>query len=163
MTISTPYLVQRGTIRKDMTNIEPLSYAVSMDYMGSSEFEWGALPESLRLMQRNVDDLKMTLTDKITLNGQPLRVLHFLSPKEWSTYEGYLLRMRGDDLRLKETSGFEADRSSYLDKIDFWWDLVNGVMWSFDKHFMKHRLLDHLVASWKHMDAAREARTATAG
>lgn len=47
MLYHTPYLVQRGKIRHPLVEGR-FSDAVNLDYMGSAEFEWGALPKSLR-------------------------------------------------------------------------------------------------------------------
>lgn len=51
-----PYLVQR-VLHRDHTNTEAKSVDrnFSFDYMGSSEFEWGALPSALRLMRDTGD------------------------------------------------------------------------------------------------------------
>lgn len=44
-TMRTPYLIQRGKIVKPLAEHDTrLSKAVNLDYMGSSEFEFGALP-----------------------------------------------------------------------------------------------------------------------
>ena len=44
------YLVQRGNFidKVNISTIEGLDSIVHFDYMGSSEFEWGSLPKSLR-------------------------------------------------------------------------------------------------------------------
>lgn len=44
------YLLQRGEIKSNKES-ETLTESVSMDYMGSSEFEFGALPTSLRCVE----------------------------------------------------------------------------------------------------------------
>ena len=51
-------LVQSGHFKKDIDElnkkeINGLDDIVSLEYMGSAEFEWGALPRSLRRMTIN--------------------------------------------------------------------------------------------------------------
>ena len=150
--MKTPYLVQRGEIRRPVAKNCRFSEAVELDYMGSAEFEFGALPKSLRELQTRVVDIKLTVDNRITENESSLRVLHTFSPEEFEEYFKFLLRMRGNDLRLKEATWFEAGRAPSRHTVcDLWWDIQNHVMWSFDKVFM-NRLSDHLVESWKYMD-----------
>ncbi len=60
--LKIPYLVQRGkfreTPRKDP--IQGIDDLVEWDYMGSSEFEWGALPASLAVLTRQPKDKTKT-------------------------------------------------------------------------------------------------------
>lgn len=149
--MKTPYLVQRGEIIRPLASNVTLSKAVSFDYMGSSEFEWGALPKSLRALQSNADNIKLSVDKRITENEKSLRVLHTFSDEEFEEYFKYILRMRKNDIRLKENSRFAPDSYSKYTVCDVWWDIENHVFWSFDKIFM-NRLGDHLVTSWKYMD-----------
>jgi hypothetical protein len=151
--MKTPYLIQRATINRPLVKGR-LSEAVDLDYMGSAEFEFGALPRSLRAMQAKVDSVKLTVDNRITDNERSLRVLHTFNETEFEEYFKFILRMRGDDLRLKECSRFEANRNWAADT-DLWWDIENHVFWSFDKIFM-NRLGDCLVASWKYMDSPKD-------
>ena len=47
---TTPYLIQRMNAER-RENRSGVDANFSMNYMGSSEFEWGALPEALRRMR----------------------------------------------------------------------------------------------------------------
>lgn len=151
--ISTPYLIQRGTINKPFVE-DRLSKAVSLDYMGSAEFEFGTLPESLQTLQSLADKISVTVEPRITgERGESLRVLHIFGPDEYEEYFVKLMELREGRIRTKESTYFEKDhaiRFKHL-KCDFWWDLNNHAMWSFDKNFMK-RLPDVLAASWKYME-----------
>ena len=149
--MKTPYLVQRCEIRRPLVEGR-ISEALDLDYMGSAEFEFGALPKSLRALQARVDDIKLTVDNRITDNEKSLRVLHTFNESEFEEYFKFMLRMRGNDLRIKESSRFEAGREpSKYGITDVWWDIDNHVFWSFDKIFM-NRITDCLVASWKYMD-----------
>lgn len=149
--IHHPYLIQRGEIKRPLVDGR-ISEAVNLDYMGSAEFEFGALPKSLRAMQSRLDDLKATTEPRILEGERSLRILHGFTPDEYEEYLGYLLELRADKRRTKETTRFAAGYPPMkFSKTDIWWDIDNHVMFSFDKVFM-NRLLDHLVASWKYMD-----------
>ena len=150
--MKAPYLIQRGNINKPLAapNVR-LSDAVNLDYMGSSEFEFGALAKSLRAFQGLT--LKVRIVPDIVENDVPLRVLSMLSDEEFEEYVQYLLSLRNEKsgkIHLQERSEFDpSTRSNHT--IDFWWDIQNHVMWSFHKPFMK-RLEDYLKVSFKYMD-----------
>lgn len=129
---------------------ETLSNSVALDYMGSAEFEFGALPTSLRAFRSRKGDLKVRLVKGITEGESPLRVLSYFDDGQFAEYESYLSLLRYDNPRLKELSYFSVNHKSFQDSKylpDFWWDIVNNVMWSFDKNYM-NRLIDHLEASF---------------
>jgi hypothetical protein len=149
--MKTPYLVQRCEIRRPLVKGR-ISEALSLDYMGSAEFEFGAVPKSLRTLQAGVDRIKLTVDPRIKNGESSLRVLHMFTPQEFEQYFKYIEQMRANKLRLKESTRFEAGREpSKYSVCDVWWDIENDVFWSFDKIFM-NRLPDCLVASWKYMD-----------
>jgi hypothetical protein len=151
--MKTPYLIQTATIHTPLASGDVrLSKAVELDYMGSAEFEFGALPKSLRALQKGV--LKLRIVSSITENNVPLRVLSMLSDEEFEEYTKYLLRLRNEKrgkIDLKENSHFDPSERFSWSKVDFWWDIENHVMWSFHKPFMK-RLEEHLKSSFKYMD-----------
>lgn len=149
----TPYLIQRGKINRPMTDGR-FSEMVDLDYMGSAEFEFGALPKSLRALQANVDSISVTVEPRIQGdNGENLRILHTFGPDEYEEYLAYLLKLREGTLHTKESTWFDKEHPKRFASLrcDVWWDIDNHVMWTFDKNFMK-RLPDALVASWKYMD-----------
>jgi hypothetical protein len=147
-----PYLVQRGEIITPLSAPNTrLSKAVDLDYMGSSEFEFGALPRSFRAMEQGTRVLR--IFPNISENSVPLRVFSILTDEEFEQYGKFLLRMRGDDIRPKERSEFEANRSSWA-KANFWWDIENHVMWGFHKEFMK-RVPNYVNASLAYMNAPK--------
>lgn len=151
--IHTPYHIQRGKIKHPLVEGR-FSEATDLDYMGSAEFEFGALPMSLRALQARVDDIKITVEPRITgESGESLRVLHTFTPDEYEEYVGHLLKLRAGTARTKESTYFDVEHPKHFKTLrcDLWWDIDNHVMWSFDKVFMK-RLPDHLVTSWRFMD-----------
>jgi hemerythrin superfamily protein len=159
--IKKPYLIQRGTIKRPLGDFRNarISHAVDMDYMGSSEFEFGAMAKSLRAMEATIDKANLTVTTEIKdMNDRGLRVFHFFDQDELTQYMGYLLQLRDDKIRLKENSAFAAGKvPSYMEKIDFWWDIENQVIWSFDKQFMDH-IGDNIIASLNYMNSIKADR-----
>ena len=152
-----PYLVQRGEIRKNprAAEGEKISSAIEFDYMGSSEFEWGALPASGKRMV--VRELKLSVfNDFKNSQEQSLRLLSSFSDEQVNTYLGYLRKMYDEeypaDIHLKERTCFYKDyykgtRTTFLTKAEFWWDIQNDCIWSFDKKLMGN-LKGHLEASY---------------
>lgn len=174
------WLIQRGKIRRPLLdNTERLTPTINFDYMGSAEFEFGALPKSLRRLQAVDALITIRVLNHIKDNqDRSLRVLSALDDKQFAEYNRLLIDLRADKVRLKEVSKFAAvepvkpppyvksnaelrrwnmqmaEREQW--KPDFWWDIENDVMFSFDKEYM-NRLHDHLHASWKYMDEQKVA------
>ena len=151
--MKTPYLVQRGEIKNPIVSgIARISEAVNLDYMGSAEFEFGALPRSLRALQAVQGSLVIRKVPGIKSGESQLRVISAYTEDEFKEYTGYLLQLREDKIRLKENSRFAADYPvSQYSNADFWWDIQNHVMWSFHKPFM-NRIKQYLESSWTYMD-----------
>lgn len=51
----TPYLVQRAKFN-DRTDKRGIDNILQFDYMGSAEFEFGALPKSLENIRKKIND-----------------------------------------------------------------------------------------------------------
>ncbi len=78
-----------------------------------------------------------------------MRVVSLLTDDQWPKYLEYLYEVRNDKRRLKECSYFAKQRGR--EETDFWWDIENHVMWSFDKKFMSG-LVGCLAASINYMN-----------
>ncbi len=118
-----PYLIQRCRVRS-RENITGIDSLLSFDYMGSSEFEWGALPIALRELCEVADELmvhEVSFTKKkslwlVTTNkdvAEARRMLKIVSSEKARTKE-YV----GIEAYLK---GTEAEHS-YRD-YKAWWDI----------------------------------------
>lgn len=164
------YLIQRGTINVPLSIENRISQAVNMDYMGSAEFEFGALPKSLRAMQRAADALELRETNITNIEGNNLLVLSSLSDEDFATWCAQFKESCDNKRRLKEMLRIEnwfkelkapeelkgKRKQEYIDRhiryrSDFWWDIDNGVMTSFNKDFMA-QCRQNLESSWKYMD-----------
>ena len=154
--IRTPYLIQRAEINRPLTPASVrLSQAVNFDYMGSAEFEFGALPQSFRRIEAMADSWKCRLVPEIMEDEIALRVWSAFTDEEFEEYKDYLLRLRNpgsNPIRTKEGVRFEAGRKkSTYSNTDFWWDIDNDVMFGFDKTFMK-RVGDYVANSLIYMN-----------
>jgi hypothetical protein len=164
--MKTPYLIQRATIVSSRKDDFRVSEAMDLDYMGSSEFEFGATAKSLRGLEtaflnnraEDGDSLRISDVSEISVKSRsgkdkPLKVLHCMTDEEFTEYLPYLHNMRDGKLHTKESTGFESNPrwpAAYTN-INFWWDIENHVMWSFD-HDLMRKLPLYLQNSWKYMN-----------
>lgn len=147
--VHTPYLIQRGAIKSPLADATArLSQAIELDYMGSAEFEFGALPKSFRRIEAAGAGWVCRLVNEIKEGDTPLRVWSEFSDEQFEEYKVFLHRLRdpnahGGPLRTKEGVRFEHNYShSKYFVTNFWWDINNDVMFGFHKEAMKR------VGSW---------------
>lgn len=171
--VKQPYLIQRGTIdekiwtyknrNKQVYKDVRLSEVVSLDYMGSAEFEFGALGKSLCAIFSNKDSYTITT---LSINGVEYYIYLPFTSEEFSQYFDYLDKIYHDKLHLKEIPNFgkycyrsvlEGDNPT-----NFWWDLDNKVMFTTVKCFAENGLTHSLNASWKKMGLLDEIESGTA-
>jgi hypothetical protein len=179
-----PYLIQRGTIKRPIVSKDTrLSQAVDFAYMGSSEFEYGALSQSLRRIKQQMPAIKICnwqcrVLHDIKKNNAPLRVWSYISNDSWEKYASYLKFLRSPQypeerqaktvgyyrhgwrkgsvqyFYTKEPTLFQASTDS-SHSTDFWWDITNDVMFGFYKPFM-NRVSDYVNASILYMNTKGE-------
>lgn len=146
-----PYLIQRAKFKDisidDVTNIDSI---LSFDYMGSAEFEFGALFKTLtRIRDRISERMNTYAISHITLNEKEITI--FVNTDEVSAIEiNTVLNGLGgiskNGYHLKEYSGFntyispdEYDIKSQIKhphNIDLWWDIDNDfIFWKRDDEF----------------------------
>jgi hypothetical protein len=159
--VRTPYLIQRARIATPLAEKSAhLSKAVGFHYMGSAEFEFGALPKSIRRIEAQADSWICRIVNDIKEGDTPLRVWSALTDEEFTEYVGYLKILRASQsdrtvkrFYTKESVQFEVDRKHDYEyyKTDFWWDISNDVMFGFKKEFMK-RVDSHVASSIAYMN-----------
>lgn len=159
MSIKQPYLIQRGRIESPLA--EPtsrLSRAVEFDYMGSAEFEFGAIPESFRRIETNADNFGIRVVNELKdASGRSLRIASAFNDEEFEEYLELIHKLRypraGERIQTKEAVRFEADYKPFSDfsTTDFWWDLNNDTMFTFNKNFA-NRLINYVASSLKYMN-----------
>ena len=136
-----PYLVQRAKIctpaeaelRKEYK--KGIDQLIDIDYMGSSEFEWGALPKALKRIRENFDSY--TIIDSLRIDCREVTIFCKVEQKE-----EVLEAVRGladHKYRLKEFCDFEHLVNGEDNvRNNFWWDIDNDFMfWITDKEFTK--------------------------
>lgn len=156
------YLVQRGAFRTEINNSKhsELDKNILLDYMGSAEFEWGALPKSYNRILDNVGEYYIHIHPDIK-NANDVPLLVFCTNKDWEYIKDTLSEFikannpkQVSDYRLKEWISF-ADRhyqvgppKSRWDKVnedDFWWDIDNDFFFFYGA-IDRANLIDKIVS-----------------
>ena len=120
--MKTPYLIQRMEFKKykDDSNcfngLLTFDGLLSMDYMGSSEFEFGTLPTSLKKLCKNIHDLTISQLNIKNIAGQSLFLIckpEVEGKPDYDTtntqkYEDYITQMVENKLRTKESVNISA-------------------------------------------------------
>ena len=126
------WLIQRGKF-KNREHKNGIDSIVSFDYMGSSEFEWGALPESLGKIRDLINDytyLDVPIKDKV--------ITVFCKDSQKSEVKQYLTELSENKWHLQEYSDFDnyINPQFMKSRTDFWWDISNHLMfWRKDNEF----------------------------
>jgi hypothetical protein len=131
----TFYYMQRHNEGNPYSDQHRLSEVYAMDYMGSSEFEWGAYPKAMRLINASLPSFvreELTLTGKTGLH--PVTVFYsnkllvetrFDRKDEGITVHTELEKFALDQLRLHEYSDFPGTTS--MARTIAWTDIRHGV------------------------------------
>lgn len=121
----TPYLIQRATFdeRENKSGIDSI---LNFDYMGSAEFEFGALPKSLGRIR---NELGVYVYLDIPIKNKTVTV--FCKESQKTEVKNYLIELAENKPHLKEFSGFNIfinGSEFFKDRTDFWWDIKNDLM-----------------------------------
>lgn len=132
--------IQRGRFRTDNEK-KGLDSILRFDYMGSAEFEFGALNKSwTRIKEKRVD---YVLTHFI-INKKKITV--YCKAEQVIEMEAFLKGLSMNKVRLKDATSFDRyiNGQTEYDPCDFWWDIENDFMfWRYDDKF-KHEFLNLL-------------------
>ena len=119
-----PYLIQRGKAQRYPNPTKPMhiSNTIDLDYMGNAEYEFGAMPKSLRDMAKKscVDNgalviRELPITDR---EGRPLLAIG-ITAEEVDTYFNAIKPVVCDKARTKGHNGFE-DMVLPLSQLSSW-------------------------------------------
>lgn len=144
MNITTPYLIQNMILRENPPKKPSLDQLYQMDYMGSSEFEFGALPKSLKVFTNNFEDLEVEQSSIKNFEDSNLYLLgqkHIVSEYK----DRYIEDLINGKLILKERTNIDFAlkgkvKSEWNSKVvefvpmrhpSAWWDIKNHVMFMF--------------------------------
>jgi hypothetical protein len=150
-----PYLIQRCTYEeRGNTNLGTITQEYHPDYMGSAEFEFGAMFDSLKRMNDNINQYK--ISDYIVSGKQVwffIRGEEEIYIKEYITALEKLIKEKYGILKetikfpfyydKKEIKEFKEREKIYKKKLknpnytstpweNVWWDLENNLIFSFD-------------------------------
>jgi hypothetical protein len=126
-----PHLIQRGSFRaieeKDIVGMESL---VQFDYMGSSEFEFGALSASLKRIVGSWGEYEWFKAGNIKdADGQPLWVLCRLRQHEEILKAVEIFATNPHQIHTQEWVGLDdylICKSEHLMRTNFWWDVTSN-------------------------------------
>jgi hypothetical protein len=124
------YLIQRGKFSERNWK-EGVDGTIDFDYMGSAEFEFGALPKSLKNIRENLDNYSLT-DQSVSAYGKKTKYRLFAPEDKVVDIVKSIELIALDKVRLKEQAYFDAmcgNKSFYKPNIDFWWDIENYYMW----------------------------------
>ncbi len=133
MTVKNPWLIQRCVV-KDYSpkQGQKFSDCIKLDYMGSSEFEWGIVPKTLTALCE-----KRNMLEVVKFEGKV--ELYILCMKEQEAeYQKVLTQLLARKIQTKE---YVFSTDSY---VTLWLDLDNQVIFSTNKDILKkmHILLE---------------------
>ena len=130
------YLVQRGKFRAREGKIG-IDSIITWDYMGSTEFEWGALPKAFgRVLDGCLEYELFEEKDMANINGVPLHI--FCRKDQHDLVKNTLKMFKEKPWPLKEYITFQyaykrSSDSPFNRKYgeDFWFDIEHDFMWFF--------------------------------
>lgn len=138
MSTYTMYLVQRGDF-KERENKSGIDKIITWDYMGSAEFEWGALPKAYGYIMNSFSKYKLHVEkDMANANGVPLCI--FCREDLYELVKATLDAYRKKPYGLKEFISFEREYKvpdeHPVPRYDvirdhFWFDIEHHFMWFF--------------------------------
>ena len=129
------YLIQRGNFRKSDRK-RGVDNLLSFQYMGSSEFEFGAMGESLKRIRRELHNYTY---ETVVFNGRPITV--FAQTTQIAAVYSVLGELARGTKRLKERGDFDTyiypNDHRWASETDFWWCLDSDFMfWRANAEFM---------------------------
>lgn len=130
------YLIQRGSFRNNFDTATGLlggrpDRLIDPDYMGSAEFEWGAIPRAYRRILGQFDKYSLHITDLVTTGGVPFCL--YCRDDRYEIILDAIKKYLKEDYRLKEwtnmgvhfkptpTDEWLRDHYKYQLRTNFWW------------------------------------------
>ncbi|MCR4334327.1 MAG: hypothetical protein NUV47_01180 [Patescibacteria group bacterium] len=137
-----PYLIQRAKFQ-DNFDKESIDSILGFDYMGSAEFEFGALSQSLKRIREQISEYRTFSAVGVPLN-HPLNVSNdfkitiFCNGNNHKEICQAVKNLADNKFHLKEYCDFSDwihSKKNYRNS-DFWWDIENDYMfWKYNLEF----------------------------
>ena len=146
--IKKPYLIQRADFKKNGKASEGIDSLLKFDYMGSAEFEFGALPKSLNRTIKDLDDYEIKMLKNIT-DKDGRRVCMICKPENNDEYGDYIFKMS-----IAKHAFMTKERVCLYEKLlgdtgygvcEVWWDIENDIFFTLGKENAK-KILKSIVA-----------------
>lgn len=159
------WLLQRCTMRKEVKpgQVTGFDSAFSNDYMGSAEFEFGALPKSLRAVTPHLDKYQI-YQDKRYKKADGQGLFLFCTPEMKEEVLSRIELLYRDEINLKERSGLAdclnaQDEKGYGTDINLWWDIENHFFFGIGKPTIQRLelALTRLKEKWAEKDKIKAA------
>lgn len=163
--VRAPYLVQRCSVKTGFHSGLKTGDYLKLDYMGSSEFEWGAIPK----FQREILPKLALLKQGVVVHGG--YTLYFLAPLDQHTDYAQILKDLIDrKTRTKESLHMDFKETIYVGKkqtpmydqphapysVTVWFDLDNQLIFARDPKVLENLLIT-IPNSVRFMDAQKGA------
>lgn len=106
-----PYLVQRCKFR-EYKDGQKISESFDLDYMGAAEFEFGAIPNTLRLLHKYSQSFEIIQVKDLPPFGATKGVCWYMAPEELVKTEkvkNWLKFLSKEDFNLKECTFFHKN------------------------------------------------------
>lgn len=164
------YLVQRGKFRDNVVNnvtkdtfLTGKNGLINLDYMGSAEFEFGAIPASFRIIMHEMENYSLFPNVFSTVRDVPVNVFCRNDQKAdvVKTIQDYIEDCDPKKIRqyrLKEPIYFEHHMIDWYATKDylkmyynFWWDIRNHFMFftgAFDRQNAFYKAIYHDYHNW---------------
>ena len=137
--MENPYLIQRAKFKKEISeNKTGIDNLLNFDYMGSAEFEFGALPKSLKRVRENIGEY---IQFQYSFNKFPSKVVTVFCKKDQEKEIPQILEnLIEGKIRLKGFCDLKdwvnPGNFSFKYPNDFWWDIDNDFFfWKFTPEF----------------------------
>lgn len=122
-----PWLIQRGKFKETAKeNIEGIDSLIRLDYMGSSEFEWGALPQSLKRMVAASKDYSMNKVSEVKAKSGEVMFL-YCDKTKFEEIKKCAIHLSRNKYGYKEYCDMvdyvERNNEKSHSHNNFWWDI----------------------------------------
>jgi len=121
--IKSPWLVQRAKFKDvKIENIVGIDSLLSMDYMGSAEFEFGGLPQSLRRMVANFNQYEVFTVNKVK-DSEDNSMRIYCNKNVFEPVRENAIHLSENSYGYKEVCDMQKYIKGNKDKNNFWWDI----------------------------------------
>ena len=137
-TVETPRFrrAQRLSARGYLGTRTGIDMDFALEYMGSAEFEWGAVPESLARIRQNRRRLTVEAAPIESPSGDVRHVWMIADRRRmddiWPAFAAWVAQGCPGKEHARFVEQFPAEHDARYDKTIAWWDLEADVAWALD-------------------------------